>query len=485
MVRWNNEGDKDQTVGLQMDLKLERIESVAPDLASLKAAKKLLNRNKWPALHQDADGKLIWGECQGSGSQPYRMAVDGHDLGAKCSCPSRKFPCKHSLALMWWRAEEPASFVSAVVPDWVNEWLSRRRSTATTTGVVAADEAVPKIADIPSEPQEKDVAKAAAQRAKNRDARETSILRGLDELDRWVEDQLDRGLAAFATHAVEQCRVASQRLADAKAPGLASRVDELPHLLFATDEAHRHNVAAQALGGYHLLAQAYRRQDQLDGALRSEVRRLVGWTTRRADLLEDPEAPRVTANWVVIATRREVQPDRLMRLETWLVQQDQAAAQAAAVLMDFVPVAAASASGSPFTVGQTLAAELVFYPSATPLSANVAVQETVEDECLPIPVPSTTLAGALAQYDECLAANPWLPRWPLGMTDITVRQDQSGAFWVVDGIQGVALPTKKEDALGMSTLAGLGEMSLYGLYDGQQLLPMAAMTSLGPWWNQA
>ena len=81
-------------------LSLDKIERLAPDQASLSAAKKLLKPAQWPTLATDGDG-LVWGECQGSGATPYRIAVTEADAGYKCTCPSRKFPCKHSLALIW------------------------------------------------------------------------------------------------------------------------------------------------------------------------------------------------------------------------------------------------------------------------------------------------------------------------------------------------------------------------------------------------
>src|SRR6476646_6343377 len=112
-----------------MSLTLERIEALAPDQASLAAARKLLKASLWPTL---AEGEgLVWGECQGSGATPYRVVIHEADAGYKCTCPSRKFPCKHTLALMWMRAEGSPAFAPAAVPDWVKDWLSRRRGTST------------------------------------------------------------------------------------------------------------------------------------------------------------------------------------------------------------------------------------------------------------------------------------------------------------------------------------------------------------------
>ena len=122
---------------------LSRIEAVAPDQSALGAARKLLVDGKWPQLERDAEHRFLWGACQGSGATPYRVVVEIADLGAKCSCPSRKFPCKHSLALMWWFAERPDRFAEGAVPDWVNasqsvvRYVKWNLSFAAPDGVVA------------------------------------------------------------------------------------------------------------------------------------------------------------------------------------------------------------------------------------------------------------------------------------------------------------------------------------------------------------
>jgi hypothetical protein len=79
----------------------DRIEQLAPDQASLGAALKLMKPTTWPMLARLPDTALLWGGCQGSGATPYRVIVSPGDVGYKCTCPSRKFPCKHVLAIMW------------------------------------------------------------------------------------------------------------------------------------------------------------------------------------------------------------------------------------------------------------------------------------------------------------------------------------------------------------------------------------------------
>src|SRR6202030_3399361 len=82
-------------------------------------------------------------------------------------------------------------------------------------------------------------ARAAAQQERNRQAREGSVLAGLDELDLWLSDQLERGVAAFVANAAGACRQMAQRLVDAKASTLATRLDSLPSRLLSLAESGR------------------------------------------------------------------------------------------------------------------------------------------------------------------------------------------------------------------------------------------------------
>lgn len=462
-----------------MAVTLDKIEAMAPDQASLAAAAKI-KASAWPLLAQNSTGGLAWGECQGSGSTPYRVALALDDLGYKCTCPSRKFPCKHSLGLMLQYTRAPESFGAAAIPDWVSEWAGRRRGKSGTSSkpddqngpraslaAVAPDEA-------PAELDDKAKQRAAEQRERLRAEREQSIGRGLDELDLWIGDRLARGIAHFTADAAQQCRIAAQRLVDAKAPALAARLDSLPSELLALPEKLRVDAAIEALGSFHLLAQAYRRQDKLPDDLRQDIRRLIGWTQERQMLLDDATARHITADWSVIAVHAEIQPDRLKRIETWLAAVHEGEA-IYAVLIDFVP-AATGAGGSPYLPGESFAAELVYYPSAAPLRALIAERGAAKAEIRP---PACRLTAALAAYDELRARQPWLGQWPMTIAGAQVLRFKDDGLWLADDEDGIRLaPRQQDEALVLSDVAN---EQITGLWDGRFFTAVLAETALGRW----
>ncbi len=467
-----------------MSISQQTIEQMAPDQASLNAASKLMKPAKWPVLGSDGEPKLIWGECQGSGSTPYRVVVDLSDHGYKCSCPSRKFPCKHVLALMWFQADQAGLFTPEDVPQFVTDWLGRRRGKSS-----AAAPAKEKSGDAPSlgaitddEPKprdEKAEARADAQRKRSLENREQSMLAGFDELDRWIGDQTGQGFAAFMPDAQSHCRQMAQRLVDAKVSGLATAIDALPSELFSLPEAERTAFLAQRFGGLHLLSQAYRRQDMLEDNLRADVRRLAGWPQKRDDLLADDTALRIKADWIVLALRSEIQPDRLRRIETWLVRCGPPGDQPRfAVLIDFVPVAGGSVA-NPFTAGEPISAELVFYKSAAPLRAQIGERGSKPEQA-GWPAAAQSLAEAMQGYYAALTAQPWLPAWPIMAANVCLAETGNQLVMrAAVGNPGLPIDPKLREKL--LPLLGLDNIEMAGLWDGRTFSPMMAATPIGRW----
>jgi hypothetical protein len=469
----------------------EKIERLAPDQASLGAALKLMKPASWPMLAREADASLLWAECQGSGATPYRVIVSPDDLGYKCTCPSRKFPCKHVLAVMWMHCDRPERFEPGASPDWVRDWLSRRRPKANTAPQRAgrSDAATPKpgasmaaalqeaVETGPADP--KAMARAEAQRQRLKEEREVTILAGLDELERWIVDQLNLGLAGFAQRAAHSAKTLSTRLVDAKAPGLANRLEMLSADVFRVPEQMRGELVFERLAALALICSAYRNQERLPPALKADVRRTTGWAVKREELLADTEALRVSSDWIVAATLSEVQPDKLRRIETWLLNATPAGdAPRVALLIDFVPVSTGPA-GSPFTVGEALSGEVVFYPSAAPLRAQLATRSPVSPTAAWPELPDS-LEAALGEYEAALARQPWLERWPLAARRLTVERIGPHQL-ALAAENGLALPLDRSHSQDLRPLLGIGSISALIAWDGRFGRLLAADTAIGRW----
>ena len=87
------------------------------------------SRSRWRSdgWISGCDERSVWGRCSGSGAEPYETAVDHVDVAWRCSCPSRKLPCKHALALlvMWVRGVVPEAAPPPAVARWTRSRAGR------------------------------------------------------------------------------------------------------------------------------------------------------------------------------------------------------------------------------------------------------------------------------------------------------------------------------------------------------------------------
>lgn len=453
-----------------MDLKA--VEQLATDQSSLKAAAGLAKPGKWSGVGGSHDGALIWGECAGSGANPYRVMADLRDLGNKCTCPSRKFPCKHVLGLLWLNAEAIVPFKPADTPDWVSDWLGRRRGTSAARPAASATPSAEKDlraaraveAEITEDP--KDVARREAQAARRSEETERAILDALDALGQWIGDQLRMGLSGFIDDATARCRRIAARLVDGKAAALAGRIDELPARLLALPPGDRPRGVVVELGKLVLLSRAFRAAPR-----DAETRRAVATSETREAVLADPLALRVEARWEVLAEEVQTRRDGLVSQTTWLLNLA-ASGPRFAMLLDFFP-ASAGKRGSVFTPGERFYGELVFYPSQQPLRALLVRRIAAEaDTVFEWPAPDATLSDAMTRP---LLAEPWTIEIPLLLPQGRIARDEAGGSWWQSADGSAALPVANTaDGL----LCGTDLTRAAATWSGNRLTILAAQT---PW----
>lgn len=460
--------------GFHLAFDLKTIEALAPDQASLGAASKLTKRSNWVRL--ECHEGLMWGECQGSGSNPYRVVVDAGDQGYKCTCPSRKFPCKHSLALMWIDATAPTSFTPTTdIPEWVNDWLGRRRRPTSGAPAAASGGAAKSIGEaqaVAEEAKPEDPAASAKREAaqkKRAEETKTSIAAGLDELDQWISDQLRLGLSAFVDNASDRCRRIASRLVDAKAAGSASRLDELPSTLLQLASEERPEAVIRELGKLVLLTKAWRTSPD-----DPELKRLVGSPETRDQILANPDAPSVKGTWEVMGERIETRKDGLVSHATWLLQVATDAPRFA-VLLDFYPASAGKRSQA-FSPGERFVAELVYYPARAPLRALVMDRGPASaNGSWPH---SDNIDDPLAAHQQRQDAAPWTAETPLVLPKGRLARDDSGKVWwqAEQATNGIALPVAgdvPEPVFGMTLEAATG------LWNGARLELLTAYADHG------
>ncbi|MFF0321885.1 SWIM zinc finger family protein [Nonomuraea angiospora] len=359
----------------------DQVLALAPDAASRSAAQKVAAPAKWSAC--GTTGTVVYGECEGSGARPYLACVDLTEPAYRCSCPSRKFPCKHALGLLLMWAAEGVPLEQGA-PQWVTEWVEARaeRAAKEAARIEAArakraaeaasgegDDGAPGAGRAEVSSSEGDGGgsgggsgagrSGGSSRPAVESVRHGRVAAGLSELERWLDDQVRQGLAGAAEHEWEGL---AKRLIDAQAPGVAGVVSRLVRVR-AEDDWPGRLLEEYAL--IHLLAVAYRRRAELPGALAETVLSRVGFPVAKEEVLAGPA---VRDQWDVLG-RRDEEQDRLTSRRVWLRGRRSGRA---ALVLSFAP------QGQPLdaslVTGTTIEADLTYYPGAAPLRALVAAR---------------------------------------------------------------------------------------------------------------
>lgn len=459
-----------------MILDAEAVLALAPDESSAKAARGLVAPAKWPTL--GATDAAVWGECQGSGSKPYQTQVDRAGPAFRCSCPSRKFPCKHGLALLLLQAQDASRFAAGSPPAWVAEWLEGRAAKAQKQEAKREEQrqaaADPEAARAAADSSAAAAAKREAQRWARIDAANA-------DLQRWLADVIGRGLGATSPDQRAAWETQAARLVDAQAPGLAQRVRQAAACLARTAEVE--SLLAQ-LGLLQLACDAIQRRDQLSPPEQDDLRALLGWPPDRDEVLARGEA--VADRWWVMGQALLAVDARLTERRVWLIGQRSGRR---ALLLDH------AFNGQGFTqswrVFGSAETTLRFHPGSVALRAladdpqhpSAPAGDATGSSPLPAadpPWPLTSLASEWSAIAARIAARPWQALQPLLLSDAVVLRDATGAA-VQAGGERLPLRIGADAMWPLLALGGGRPVALFGEWDGQALRPLAARGEDGDW----
>lgn len=471
-------------------LSTDQVLAMSPDASSTKAAQGLVVPAKWPAL--GASDEAVWGECQGSGSKPYQTQV--HFVAGvpsfKCSCPSRKFPCKHGLALLLFLARDSSAF-TAVEPGWVTEWLSSRRDRAEKKEIKAAEAA----SAAPPDPAV--VLKRQAQRLQR-------MCAGARELALWLDDLMRQGLATLSSEQEQNWQAMAARMVDAQAARLGQLLTNAMTLVGQGRDWPARLL--QRLGSLQLLLDALQRYEQLPASMQAHVRQALGWSYDRDEVLVAGE--RVTDQWRVLANVVTELENRLTEHRVWLQGTH---TQRRALLLDYAHATRPVEMG--WAVGQLVGAELAFYPgdqalralavgAVTPAGTDDAA-EGAADVALAQAFAATCCRDEgqewMAMAKQCLA-NPWLMQSPVCFRDVRLMHHEpqnteaglgSAAVpeWTLHlsadpGGQvrpSVDLRIVDAHAWQMMALSGGEAFNVFGEWNGERLTPLLAWNAAEYW----
>jgi SWIM zinc finger len=393
----------------------EQITQLAPDPASLKAGRELANERKWVGFGRSE--RALWGEIKGSGKEPYRTQIDLQTVAFKCSCPSRKFPCKHGLGLLLIFAQKPDGIAKTTVePAWVNEWIAKR---ATKNESVTPPKATPNLDE-----------KKARDRQKRQAERMAKAQAGVAELDLWLRDLVRTGLLTLPDKSPKFFEQTAARMIDAQLGGLAARVRRFANISYSTGQDWQ-TKALENAAQLFLLTEAFKNLPQLPPLLQEDVRSLLGWSRATKELLDNPETEVVQDQWLVLGRTTELD-DKITTQRNWLWGSKSGRV---ALVLNFAYQHAAIET--PLLPGTVAEAELAFYGSVWPFRAAIKTYHATKPAFLPL-TPMPHWAAAQQALAEIWLQQPWVEDLPQVVQHLTLQPTQAG-WWLTDAA-GCGLP---------------------------------------------
>lgn len=168
-----------------MEITEDLISMYAPNANAISNGKKISQKNGFVKLNISKDKTLLFGECSGSGKSNYVTSADFIDSTSpvfRCSCPSRQFPCKHAIGIMFdYLANK--TFEEAEIPE---DIISKRNKIE-----------VRKEKKEEAKKEPKKVNKAALTKKIKKQ------IEGLDILDKFIVEIADRGIANFVGNPIK------------------------------------------------------------------------------------------------------------------------------------------------------------------------------------------------------------------------------------------------------------------------------------------
>jgi SWIM zinc finger len=429
----------------------EQALSFAPDDAAKKLSKGLGIPEKWKNLTTHHE-RAAFGELDG-----YKAAIDllQPTPAFKCSCPSKKLPCKHAVGLLYLYATSKGIFApSETMPDWAGAWVEGRDKKM---GKAAANADAP-----PAELTPEQIAK----KEKARDERLDTMQTGLDELEQWLLDAMRQGMIAIDTQPHTFWSDMAAAMVNQKLSGVATRLRRLATQNQGTDQ--RFDALINSISDIYLLVKAFKNIEKIPPPIVEDMMTAAGWNKKKDEL---QGLPSVKDTWRALGeVQGEEEGIKFRRM--WVYGKN---TQQIGLLLDF---AFNSGFETAVFAGGIYEATVVFYPSNYPQRLVFTNYTTIAPPNFPLQ-PFPNLDAFADAHAHARSKNAWLRQFPLLVENIVLHQE-GNIKYIIDVNQKI-LPVIMEDAAftRLLVVSGGHPILIFGEWsDGQLLLIQSLSLSL-------
>jgi len=409
----------------------ERLLSFSPDTGTLEQARRLFFSKKWTTL--EGNGEWLWGEYTTAYGDQFKAAVRLEPPLFKCSCKSRRRPCKHSLSLILLFLNRADNWiVKEELPDWLLQQIQTRKSSKTTV--------------INPAKQEKRI---------------LLMDQGVAELEKWLLNIIQQGVAQF-TNPSDWENIAT-RMVDSKLGTIARQLRYCQSLFQQEDWL---DDVVKELGSLYLFVKAWQQKTERTTAQKNTLLQVAGWNIRKENVLKHPS---ITDNWLVLGLTTGNE-EKLTFRRTWLRGEN---TNRFALILDF------SYNNAGFenhwVVGAVLAGQLVYYPGEASFRAllkNYVSSKVAYD--FKAGYSDFNVMGV--EYSQALASSPWLQIFPCLFNDVWLQYDKEKvSFYLWDKANNGIPIAVSPVAWQLLAISGSKPITIFGEYNGRFFIPLTVV----------
>ncbi|MCP5099553.1 MAG: hypothetical protein GY943_28700 [Chloroflexi bacterium] len=418
---------------------------MAPDSFIMRAGRGLAYSEKWQLLAYNDE--FVWGNFPNLKHNDIQTLISRHDMTVACTCSSRKFPCRHGMALLLLMGQRPFLFSRLIPEGWIANRQTRHRQEQQRKRQVAAQ--------TPPLPTRKSEQK-----------RFQHLQTGIAELELWLQDLVRHGLAALPDRSKTFWTEIASRMVDAEAPEIAHRLRHMSAI--PTKQSDWPEQYLKQLGIFFLLVKGFNAWESHTPETQVDLKTAVGWHpppfTEIGERIED--------DWLVLGRlTRPVSTRNWHTTWVWGINSNRAAA-----FLQILPTQ--RPTGVALATNAYLRGTLHFDKSHWPLFAHAATLKQVKRPLSP-QIGFTSISTAIATFTDAIAVRPWINQFPMLLQNVKLWQSADTVFLIDAEGHLLPLTTPFLYRWHLEAFSANKPLTLFGIWNGRFFTPISLNTHEG------
>ncbi|HKK75562.1 MAG TPA: hypothetical protein VJ953_10860 [Saprospiraceae bacterium] len=287
---------------------------------------------------------------------------------------------------------------------------------------------------------------------------------GIRELESWLLDTVDQGLAKIPTQSADTFEDIASRLVDLKLGAIANRIRNLEQLRHNKDWREK---TSALLAELYYFTRRFSQIEQLPDEQKIDLLVEGGVNLKKKDVLQIGES--ISDYWIVLGLEMG-REERLRYRRTWLWSESQ---QKPALILDFA-FGEQEFEGY-YTVGAALKAKVTYYPGSTHTLRAVLQDAQPSKRTFANLQGEDSLSAFSRNYTAVLGETPATMAYPL-LLNKGICFTREGSFYLSDEA-GYYLELDIDSFAGWRLVAMSGGIPImvFATYDGSLLRPLSAI----------